>query len=107
MNPSDKIVRFENIAKELAKLYEAKNSDYGDSFGNTWKKLGPISALTRMSDKLERLIQLMTKGGQKVKNESILDTLSDLAAYSIMTIIEIENANGITKTAPGQGTYEG
>ena len=77
------------ICKELNRIYRDKNHDYGDSFGETYKKLGIISAVTRITDKVNRLQILCTKES-KVKDESIRDTLLDLANYAIMTIIEIE-----------------
>lgn len=85
----DKVAQFKSIANSLASLYERKNSDYGDSFGETFKKLGIISSITRMSDKMNRIISLTTKENQKVNDESISDTLMDLASYSIMTLIEL------------------
>lgn len=77
------------ICKELNEIYKNKNHDYGDSFGETFKKLGIISAVTRITDKVNRLQTLCTKES-KVKDENIRDTLLDLANYSIMTIIELE-----------------
>ena len=88
-NSIDKVAQFKSIASSLASLYERKNSDYGNSFGETFKKLGIISSITRMSDKLNRIISLTTKKNQKVNDESIADTLMDLASYSIMTLIEL------------------
>ncbi|AUN20028.1 hypothetical protein RSJ22_00390 (plasmid) [Clostridium botulinum] len=81
--------KHKQICEELNKIYKAKNHDYGDSFGETYKKLGIISAVTRITDKVNRLQSLCTKE-QKVKDESIKDTLRDLANYSIMTLIEME-----------------
>lgn len=78
-----------NICIELNKLYERKNHDYGDSFGETYKKLGIVSAVTRITDKVNRLQSICTKE-QKVNDESIRDTLIDLANYAIMTIIELD-----------------
>ena len=85
-----KVERFKEIANDLAELYEKKNADYGDSFGETYQKLGVISAITRMTDKLNRFTNLNLKGNQKVNNETLKDTILDLAAYAIMTAIEIE-----------------
>ena len=80
------------IVTALNKLYAEKNHDYGNSFGETYQKLGIISALTRISDKYTRLISLATKPEEerKVKDESIQDTLLDMANYCIMTVIEME-----------------
>lgn len=79
----------EAICADLALTYRNKNHDYGDSFGETFQKLGIISAITRISDKTNRLQSLATKTA-KVTDEKIEDTLMDLANYAIMTLIEIE-----------------
>jgi hypothetical protein len=88
----DRIKRHKEICETLNKIYEQKNHDYGNSFGETYEKLGIISAVTRLSDKYNRICSLATKSEQerRVKDESIKDTLIDLANYSIMTLIEME-----------------
>lgn len=80
--------QFKNIVDDLLFIYMNKNHDYGDSFGDTFKKLGIVSAVTRITDKTNRLISLSTKEA-KVNDESIEDTLMDLANYAIMTLIEL------------------
>ena len=89
----NKYEKHKQICNKLNEIYKAKNHDYGDSFGETFKKLGIISAVTRITDKVNRLQSLCTKE-QKVEDESIRDTLMDLANYAIMTIIEIEGEEG-------------
>lgn len=86
---------FRNITNSMANLYAAKNADYGDSFGQTFEKLGIISAVTRISDKYNRLVSLATKPETdiKVKDEKIEDTLTDMACYCIMTLIELQLNN--------------
>ena len=54
----DKVEIFREIADSLGNLYEKKNKAYGDSFGSTFEKLGIISAVTRISDKHNRLVNL-------------------------------------------------
>ncbi|NFB58003.1 DUF1599 domain-containing protein [Clostridium botulinum] len=83
-----KYQKHNEICEELNKIYKVKNHDYGDSFGETYKKLGIISAITRITDKVNRLQSLCTKDA--LVDESIKDTLMDLANYSIMTLIELE-----------------
>lgn len=80
-----------NITKELNDIYIAKNADYGDAFGETYRKLGIISAVTRITDKVNRLQSLATKSDEErlVKDESIRDTLMDLSNYAILTLIEM------------------
>lgn len=85
----DKLQRFKEIAGSLCNLYEVKNRAYGDSFGSTYQKLGIISAVTRISDKYNRLCNLATNPDIDNLGESIEDTLQDLASYAIMTIIEL------------------
>ena len=87
--PDPKIALHKQITEELTAIYEAKNHDYGDSFQETYRKLGLISAVTRISDKVNRL-QSLSKKDQRVDDESIRDTLVDCANYCIMTIIALE-----------------
>lgn len=43
-----------------------------------------------MSDKWNRIKALATGAENKVKDESLRDTLKDMANYCLMTLIEIE-----------------
>lgn len=81
------------ICNELNTTYEKKNHDYGDSFNETFNKLGIISAITRITDKYNRLVSLCTlpESERKVKDESISDTLLDMANYCIMTEMALRN----------------
>ena len=89
-NKEEKVNQFVEIAADLANLYESKNKAYGNSFSDTYKKLGPISAITRISDKTNRLCNLITNPNVNNLGESIEDTLMDLASYSIMTLMEMK-----------------
>ena len=84
-----KVTRHYVICQKLNQVYKAKNHDYGDSFGDTYKKLGIISAVTRLSDKMNRIISLAVSHDAQVKDEKIEDTLLDMANYAIMTLIEL------------------
>ena len=84
-----KVTRHYAICQKLNQVYKAKNHDYGDSFGDTYKKLGIISAVTRLSDKMNRIISLAVSHDAQVKDEKIEDTLLDMANYAIMTLIEL------------------
>lgn len=84
-----KVARHYAICQKLNQVYKAKNHDYGDSFGDTYKKLGIISAVTRLSDKMNRLVSLAVSHDVQVKDEKIEDTLLDMANYAIMTLIEL------------------
>lgn len=83
-----------DICQELNKIYEQKNHDYGDSFHETWKEEGFAMARIRLSDKLNRFKKLskiieLDNEDQMVKDESMQDTLLDLANYAIMTVMEM------------------
>lgn len=69
-------------------IYRQKNHDYGDSFAKV-RSVVPNAILVRLMDKLERLKTLLGKGEQaQVVDESIYDTLIDMANYCIMEVVE-------------------
>ena len=53
-----KYERHMEICKELNKIYMDTKIAYGDSFGKTFKNLGVISVVTRISDKSNWLAAL-------------------------------------------------
>lgn len=83
---------FKEITNEMEALYERKNKDYGNSFGDTYERLGIISAVTRIQDKTNRLVNLVTGKQQAVNDESVCDTLIDLANYAVMTLVEMSKS---------------
>lgn len=83
--------KFRQIAEEIAILYEKKDIAYGNSFGETFQKLGIVSAVTRISDKVNRLCTLATNPDVDNLGEKIEDTLVDMVAYGIMTLMELKN----------------
>lgn len=85
------------ICKELNELYARKNADYGDSFGKSFKEYGMAMPCIRLEDKLNR-IKALSKQAAQVSDESITDTLMDLANYSIMTLVEM--GQGVAEKIP-------
>lgn len=84
---------FDKVVKELFDLYTKKNADYGDSFHNLYQDCGDMYPVTRIYEKAKRGIQLLLNG-QQVKEESLRDTIRDMAVYCILTLIEKdENIN--------------
>ena len=81
------------VCNMLNAIYEQKNRAYGNSFGDTYQNLGIISAVTRISDKFNRLKTLCRQPDIPQGDESIADTLLDMANYCIMTYMEFENEN--------------
>lgn len=88
MNDNEK--RHEQLCNEIHELYCRKNRDYGDSFHQTFVEEGFAMARIRLSDKLSRFKSISKSGDQQVKDESIRDTLIDLANYAMMTVMEID-----------------
>ena len=56
----------------------------------TFVEEGMAMARIRLGDKFNRFKTLSRSGEQKVDDESIRDTLIDLANYAIMTVLEME-----------------
>lgn len=84
------------LCEELKDITARKNADYtgaGDgpfhNFVNV-EQLGICTTeqgfLTRMTDKMARIASLTKTGKQMVKDESIEDTLKDLANYSLLMV---------------------
>lgn len=89
----------EALYKRNVDISRAKNSDYAtqiDPFSNfrVCESLGiptEVGLIVRMSDKMARISNLIKPGVEaKVKDESVLDTLSDLANYSMILRMYIE-----------------
>lgn len=85
--------KFREITNSMLQTYIKKNKDYGDSFSNSLDEFGLVAAITRIGDKFNRIKSLIKKKGIQVKEESIIDTLLDMANYCIMTKMWLENNN--------------
>lgn len=82
--------------EKMMKITKAKNSDYtgitDDPFANFARveHLGICSIeqgfLVRMTDKISRISSFVQKGTLEVKDESVEDTLLDLANYSLLML---------------------
>ena len=88
-----KVQMHREICEEINDLYARKNHDYGDSFHQTFVEEGMAMARIRLGDKFNRFKTLSRNEEQKVNDESIRDTLIDLANYAIMTVLEMEVTN--------------
>lgn len=86
----DQYEKHKEICDTLNEIYIQKNKAYGNSFTDTFEKLGVISAVTRITDKYNRLVNLTTNPNVDIGDESIKDTLLDMANYCIMTYMELD-----------------
>lgn len=82
---------FDEIVEEMKEIHKKKNADYGNNFHKRFEKWGFLTALLRLSDKMERLENIYEKEEIQVKDESVYDTLIDLANYAVMTAVELRN----------------
>lgn len=83
-NPSDSFLA---ITKTMAETFAKKNHDYGNSFEQSLDEEGLAAARIRMGDKWNRFKNLSKGVDSQVNDESLIDTLLDLANYSIMTVM--------------------
>ena len=86
------IERFKQIVCSMYDTYRKKNHDYGNSFATTWDEFGSnglVTAVAQISHKYHRLLNL-TNGTKQQVNESLTDTLLDMANYCILTVMELE-----------------
>lgn len=89
-----KINAHTSVLNLLHHVYMQKNHDYGDSFGKSYKKYGISATMVRIEDKWNRLDNLINNGQNTyVPDESVSDTLLDLANYAIMTYMELNIAS--------------
>lgn len=101
--------RFHELLTTIAELHDKKQHDYGadeDIFANfRLSELSGVPAwqgsVIRMGDKYSRISNFIKKGEFKFKEESIKDTLMDMAVYSLITMILFEEAEGNEAEAYG------
>jgi len=94
------VSEFSNILKEIQSMHDKKQADYGktnDPFANVRASEdfgipGWVGCMTRATDKLKRL-QAAARG-QNLVNESIEDSLLDLATYTIIALCLFRETNG-------------
>lgn len=93
LNPVD---AHQKVIDELHELYTRKNHDYGDSFHKTYLEEGLAMCRIRLMDKMERFKWLSRrfvitgKYAGEVGDESLRDTLMDLANYALMSVMELD-----------------
>ena len=76
---------YSSILRQMDETHTRKNNDYGDAAYQGYKKYGPAYFLVQLHNKLSRLESLtINNRSQMVKDESIDDTLLDMANYAVM-----------------------
>ena len=88
------VQRFDHIQVEMRDTFKSKNADYGNSFSQLYQEFGDngiITAAVQISHKYHRFMNLI-KGTPAKVNESLRDTLLDLANYCVLTVMELDKA---------------
>lgn len=100
--------RFHQLLKEIGDLHDKKRADYGsdeDPFANVnqskdWGIEPWIAACLRIDDKIKRLQSLVKNG--RLRNESAVDSMRDIAAYSLIAEILYEQKYGSVVATLGE-----
>jgi hypothetical protein len=89
------VSEFDKVLAEMKAMHDRKQADYGraelgDPFANVRASEdfgipGWVGCMTRANDKMRRL-QAAARG-QNLKNESIEDSLMDLAVYAVIALV--------------------
>lgn len=82
---------FESVLDEMKDLHAKKDKDYGSAFHKSFEEFGVTAGVVRLNDKMERVKSLVKNGKAEVKDESLMDTLKDMASYAVMLYVELKN----------------
>lgn len=84
-------LEFARILLQMRVLYLQKNAAYGNgAIGST----GLYGIAVRMSDKIHRLLTLTRSTSTDTGDESITDTLLDLAVYAVIGVVYLRGKWG-------------
>ena len=105
------VVALRDQQNKMLNLMAKKNADYGNAFNKGCDKLGYRYGLARMYDKANRLIHLIEDDFQgcnkpNVKDESMFDTIQDLANYCNMLLAWLNTTVEGEPIIPSTGELE-
>ena len=84
---NDFMKEYKKIITDLSELCIKKNKDYGSSVVDTYDKFGDVSYLVRITDKYNRILSVFkNKGEHEVEDETIIDTVLDMANYCLLWV---------------------
>lgn len=83
-------VSFRDICNRMVETNIRKSNDYGASYQNLIKEFGDVAAVIPLQNKLDRIKNIIRKDGE-VHNESLRDSVLDLACYAVMYLVELES----------------
>lgn len=81
-NTPQRVTELHKWLDEVKDLLAKKNADYGsDSFDKSIDLFGDLNGLSRIHDKLMRLVNLIKNNKNPTLDESVDDTLKDIVGY--------------------------
>lgn len=92
----DKPLEFKLIATRLSEIFEKKNADYNDAIFKLVEEVGYVALQAHIYEKYLRISNLM-KRDPNVVGEYIKDSLEDLANYSIIWVMILEQEQKLKK----------
>lgn len=79
------------IALDVVELVEKKDHDYNHAFRKSYEEYGMAAYCIRIQDKINRVKALgIDKKEQRVDNETIKDTITDIMGYSLLMLCIME-----------------
>lgn len=96
MTHQEKMDKCKALMVKMATILDAKGRDYSgtqDAMSN-FHDFGWKGILVRIGDKFHRCKNLSKKDSAAVKDESVEDTLLDMANYCLLALIEKETEDG-------------
>ena len=81
---------YKEILDGMYDLYERKNNDYGSAIEASIRELGLIYTVCLLNNKMLRIKNLVVNDKRPMVDESIRDTLLDMAGYAIETVRVID-----------------
>ena len=93
---------YSKLVESMTVTCKVKNNAYSDSFHKSCYKYGAIAGLVRIEDKLNRLSNLLLKGGPQ-NDEKNEDTCIDAANYLLLLATWLSESKDNTQgTSPDQ-----
>lgn len=77
---------FDAILEQMSDVHRRKNADYGDAAYEGYKEFGIQYYIIQLHNKLNRLKSLTKDNSKPQVNESIEDTLLDMANYAVLAL---------------------
>ncbi len=82
---SERVGRFKKITDEMVETYKTKNATYGNAYADGFARFGAVQLVSHIYEKYCRIENLLVrKADNKVPDESVRDTLTDLGIRCVI-----------------------